>query len=181
MTALSKEWFARDTIIVARDLLGKTLQLGPCSGIIVETEAYADDPASHGVIRTERSELMYSTYGLVYVYLIYGMYHCLNFTTDATHVGAVLIRAVEPREGIPLMKKRRNTQALRHLTNGPGKLCQAFHITRKYNTHPIGVEIIVHDAPSVEHIVTAPRIGITKATELPWRFYIPGNPFVSVP
>ncbi len=107
MSYLDIDFFARDTISVARDLIGATLIVGECEGRIVETEAYTTDPASHAVTRPRQAAAMRDTYGHVYVYLIYGMYYCLNFTTELAGVGAVLIRAAEPRQGLELMMNRR--------------------------------------------------------------------------
>lgn len=141
-------------------------------------EAYTDDPASHGHRRTERSAIMHDTYGHVYVYFIYGANHCLNFTTERNHVGAILIRAVEPLSGINLMQSRRGIEEVRSLCNGPGKLCQAFAIDLACNGSKIGDQIKLYHGQS-KSIATGPRIGITKATELPWRFFERDNPFVS--
>ncbi len=181
MELLSHEWFARDATAVARDLLGKTIRYGECSGIIVETEAYTNDPASHGRTLTERSRLMHETYGHWYVYFTYGMHHCVNVTTNKDSVGAVLIRAVEPRGGIELMRTRRKQELVTSLCSGPGKLCQAFGITKAENRLPIKEPFAIHDAPQIpdSEVSSGPRIGIKNATELPWRFWISENPHVS--
>ena len=147
---------------------------------IVETEAYGRDQASHAFKRTERSKIMFDTHGHVYVYLIYGMYACLNFTTEKKEAGAVLIRAVEPLQGIELMKKNRKIEKIENLCSGPGKLCQALNITRKLNGLKLGQEIKVYDDGfQVNNIRTSSRIGIKDALDLQWRFYIEGNEFVS--
>ncbi len=147
---------------------------------IVETEAYGKDPASHAFKRTERSALMYDTYGHVYVYLIYGMYECINFTTERNQPGAVLIRAVEPLKGIKRMKKNRKTEDIYNLCSGPGKLCRALGISRKHNGLPLGDEVQVHDdGYKIQKIGVSSRIGIKDALHLPWRFFIAGNGFVS--
>src|SRR3989339_208313 len=100
------QFFARETLKVAKDLIGTILTFGNCSGRIVEVEAYTNDEASHAHRRTDRSAIMYDTFGHVYVYFIYGMYHCLNFTTEKKgKPGAVLIRAAEPLSGMELMKR----------------------------------------------------------------------------
>ena len=178
---LSQDWFARDATLVARDLLGKTIRYGACSGTIVETEAYTADAASHGRVLTERSRLMHETHGHWYVYLTYGMHHCVNVTTNRGSVGAVLIRAVEPTDGIPLMQKRRGQKTLTKLCSGPGKVCQAFGITKAENGLPVGAAFGIYDAPSVSdtNVSSGPRIGISRDTALPWRFWITGNPHVS--
>ena len=125
MAYLTSEFFARDTIEVAQDLIGTTITVGECRGRIVETEAYTTDAASHSVMRPRQSIVMQQTFGHVYVYFIYGMYYCLNFTTDREGAGAVLIRAVEPTRGLDLMRKRRGTEDVRKLASGPGRLCLA--------------------------------------------------------
>ena len=125
---VDQDFFARDTLVVARELIGTRLVVGRCMGRVVETEAYTTDAASHFAIRRHRSTLMRETFGRVYVYLIYGMHHCLNFTTDATGPGAVLIRAVEPLAGLATMQRRRGQKSALRLASGPGRLCQAFGI-----------------------------------------------------
>lgn len=174
-------FFAQDTLAVAMGLLGKVVRVGECSGMIVETEAYTTDEASHGRVLTERSRLMHETFGHVYVYLIYGMYHCLNFTSDAHGVGAVLIRSLEPLEGIDLMKERRRKASLRDLTSGPGKLTQALDITMKEHGGGVGEGIVLEEGDTVpeQDIIATTRIGIKKDAGLPWRFYVRGNEFVS--
>jgi DNA-3-methyladenine glycosylase len=144
----------------------------------VEVEAYTDDPASHGYRRTERSAIMHDTYGHIYVYFIYGMYHCLNFTTDKDQVGAILVRAVEPLSGLQLMKKRRGIDSETKLCNGPGKLCQAFDININVNHSRVGEYLRLYHGRA-EEILSSPRIGITKATDLHWRFFEKDSPFVS--
>ena len=180
MKLLSSTFFARDTVAVAKDLLGKILSANGVSGRIVETEAYKRDPASHAYTKTERSRIMYETQGHVYVYLIYGMYHCLNFTTEENDAGAVLIRAVEPLSGIEEMKRRRKTAKEVNLCSGPGKVCQAFAIGKQHHGIQLGKDIKVYDdLLVVPTIKTSPRMGISEAKELLWRFYLEGNKFVS--
>ena len=174
---LTPAYFAQPTLRVAPRLIGKLLAVGDCVGRIVEVEAYTDDPASHGHRRTARSNIMHDTYGMVYVYFIYGMYHCLNFTTDRRDAGAVLIRAVEPLAGIELMQRRRRVDAPHSLCNGPGKLCAAFGVTAQFNWTMIGDQVRLF-AGRAGVIASSPRIGITKATELHWRFYEVGNRYV---
>jgi DNA-3-methyladenine glycosylase len=175
---ISKQFFARDTLSVAKDLIGTVLTLGTCSGKIIEVEAYTDDEASHGHHRTDRSAIMYDTFGHVYVYFIYGMYHCLNFTTDKYQSGAVLIRALEPICGMEIMKKRRGVTDIKKLCNGPGKISQAFNIDLKLNGTIIGDKVKLFEGSRGE-VQSSPRIGIKKATELNWRFFEAENPFVS--
>ena len=179
MSDLDHEFFARDTVTVARDLIGTTLVASGCAGRIVETEAYTTDAASHAVIRSRRGALMRETFSHVYVYLIYGMYYCLNITTERDGIGAVLIRAVEPTLGIELMSQRRGTSNIRLLASGPGRLCAAFGIDLTMNGKPLGRDIHIQRREAAPLISAGPRIGITRATELHWRFYETGNPFVS--
>ncbi|HEY3294507.1 MAG TPA: DNA-3-methyladenine glycosylase [bacterium] len=175
---VSIELFAKPTLEVAPRLIGMVMEANGVSGRIVEVEAYTDDPASHAFRRTSRSAIMYDTYGSVYVYLIYGANHCLNFTTDRSSVGAVLIRAVEPLSGMSLMQARRGVEDIRLLANGPGKLCRAFDLDLSYNGSKIGEQIRLFHGKA-KGITTGPRIGITKATELPWRFWEEGNGYIS--
>ncbi len=180
MKQLNEDFFRQPTLKVAKELIGKKMSFNGCSGIIVETEAYEDDEASHASRKTPRSMIMHETYGNVYVYFIYGNYHCLNFTTRENGPGAVLIRAVEPAEGIEIMKQRRKTDDVSNLTNGPGKLCQAFGITTAINRTRIGESIKLEDTGLKNlEIISTSRIGIKKATHLDWRFYLKGSEFVS--
>ena len=197
MQLLPKKFFERDAVAVARDLLGKVIVVGNQKVRIVETEAYGTDPASHAFKRTERSALMFDTFGSVYVYLIYGMYNCLNFTTNLVgSAGAVLIRAVEPLSGIDEMKERRKTEKLNNLCSGPGKLCQALGIDKGFNGLELmegsnlcggeisgelnKKEIKVYDGGfQVEKMGKSSRVGIKDALDLEWRFFISGNDFVS--
>lgn len=178
---IDQEFFARDTLEVARDLLGTKLIYQGCEGIIVETEAYRDDPASHAVTKPRKGSMLWETYGHIYVFFIYGMYHCLNFTTEKHGVGAVLIRAVEPIAGIENMKERRNTDKLFQLCSGPGKLFQAFGMKASLHGEVVGKSIQlehVQERGQFE-ISSSPRIGISKAADLHWRFFVKGSKFVS--
>ena len=179
MALLRKEFFARDTVTVAREMIGTFLVVGGCEGRVVETEAYTTDAASHAVITSKRGALMRETFAHVYVYLIYGMYYCLNLTTEREGVGAVLIRAVEPTRGIDLMVKRRGTSDVKKLASGPGRLTEAFGIDLSFNGKPVGREIKFRERKFAPETSASPRIGITRAVELEWRFYETGNPFVS--
>lgn len=179
MKYLEREFFARDTLTVARDLIGTTLVIGRCEGRIVETEAYTTDLASHSVIRRNQASIMRETFGHVYVYFIYGMYYCLNFTADRHGPGAVLIRAAEPIRGIELMRRRREQSEIRRLASGPGRLCQAFAIDLMVNGSPIGRKIRLRERTHCPEVSTSRRIGISRAAELEWRFFETGNPFVS--
>lgn len=179
MPYLPSEFFARDTVAVARDLIGAVLVVGSCEGRIVETEAYTTDAASHSVMRLRQSAVMQHTFGHVYVYFIYGMYYCLNFTTDREGAGAVLIRAVEPTRGLEQMRERRGTSEIKKLASGPGRLCQAFGIDLSANGEPIGRRIKVKTRRTTPEIDISKRIGISRATHLDWRFYERLSPFVS--
>lgn len=198
MEKLPRSFYARPATVVAPDLLGKLLvhdtPEGRTSGYIVETEAYVgpEDKAAHsyGGRLTERTRAMFGPPGHAYVYLIYGMYHCFNVVVAAEgEPQAVLIRALEPVEGIALMLRRRglpgsaaglkNPSALRRLTDGPGKLCQALSITRdQYGLDLTGDELYLTPGRPVapEEIVVTPRINVDYAGEWaqkPWRFVLP--------
>jgi len=186
---LPRSFYARDTKKVAKDLLGKMLvrklAKGTIKGKIVETEAYygEEDPASHAFRgRTERAKIMWGTPGLVYVYLIYGMYYLFNIVTEKRgKAGAVLIRALEPQEGIGLMKKMRKTDEMKNLTNGPGKLTQALAIASKEHRQDlISGSLIIEESIRKEfEITSATRIGVSAGGQAKLRFYIKGNKFVS--
>lgn len=181
MKELPKSFFERDAVEVAQELLGKVVAVGNLKGRIVETEAYGQDPASHAFKRTERSSLMFDSFGCVYVYLVYGMYWCLNFTTNPRgSAGAVLIRAVEPLSGVEEMKRRRGVEEVGNLCSGPGKLCSALGIDGGFNGLGLGREIKVYDDGfKVEGIGQSSRVGIKDALELEWRFFVKDNGFVS--
>jgi DNA-3-methyladenine glycosylase len=179
MSYLGPDFFARDTLLVARELIGATMQVGDCLCRLVETEAYTTDAASHSVTRRHKAAIMRETHGHIYVYSIYGMHFCLNFTTEHDGVGAVLVRAAEPLEGIDAMTARRGSHPLRDLLRGPGRLCQALGIDLRLNGLPIGQEIRLRAAEQTPTVAVGPRIGITQATDLAWRFYEAGSPFVS--
>lgn len=181
MRPLSKDFFEQDVVKVAKELLGKVLSVNGIKARIVETEAYGNDPASHAFKRTARSTIMFDTYGYIYVYLIYGMYHCVNITTNKIgEAGAVLIRAAQPLTGIDRMKARRKTTTLLNLCSGPGKLCNALGIDKKMNGLPLGQKItVLDDGFKVEEIGSSSRIGIKDGLNWQWRFFIKGNEFVS--
>jgi len=194
---LNREFFTReDTLRIARELLGKLLVVPAAdgtrvSGMIVETEAYLGviDKAAHsfGGRRTERNEITYAEGGHVYVFFVYGMYYQLNLVAglvDDPHV--VLIRAVEPVEGIEIMRERRGDMKDKNLTSGPGKLCIALGITRELNGEDLtdSGRIWVEDYKNFakKEIASGPRVGIDYAEEfagLPWRFWVEGNANVS--
>jgi len=185
MEILTKDFFDKDTISLAKDLLGKYIVVGNKIGKIVETEAYLnDDPASHSFSgKTERNSPMFGRSGRAYVYFTYGMHHCFNVVASDENVGeAVLIRAVEPIEGIEEMKIARGMKEVTNLTNGPAKFCQAFGIDKSYNCINLlnkDSEIMIMEKEEDFDVVTTTRIGIIRGTDLPYRFYIKENGFVS--
>lgn len=163
-------------------MLGTSLHYHNCCGMIVETEAYKEDGASHAVTRPNQGRLLRTTFGCLYIYLIYGMHYCLNITAEKNGVGAVLIRAIEPTGGLDEMRQRRNGKSGPDLTNGPGKLFQALGLDPAMHGREIGTDLRIYEPKrhnSVD-IASSPRIGISRDTDLLWRFYIRGNPFVSV-
>ena len=188
---LPQSFYDRETEIVARELLGTVLECetedGVASGMIVETEAYLGehDLACHAAVgRTARTEHLYGPPGISYVYFIYGMYWCFNAVTRAEgEPSAVLVRAVEPLDGLPLMHKRR--QRIKkdvELTNGPGKLCAALGITGAMTGKSLQRKpIVIRDGAGIADAdveVTA-RIGITKSADWPLRYFVRGNKYVS--
>jgi len=183
MKPLPRSWFEGDALTLAPKLLGKIVRKGSCTGIIVETEAYMSDPASHGAKWPVKGRLMRETYGHWYIYFTYGMHWCANITVDKKGVGAVLIRAVEPVEGLAAMKRRRGMKILKNLCSGPAKFTQAFGISGRDNGVKVGADFTVYDTPSISHkdVVVSTRIGVSKGIDLPWRFYIKDNPFISRP
>jgi DNA-3-methyladenine glycosylase len=184
---LRRPFYRQGTVDVARGLLGKILVHGPAAGIIVETEAYLGgaDLASHSAVGiTDRTRVIFGPPGHAYVYLSYGMHECLNIVAEPDEKpGCVLIRALEPVAGLDLMRRRRPLATKdRDLTSGPGKLTRALGITREQNGVDMTRGHLVVRAPAVEQafeIGVTPRIGITKCAELPLRFVVKNNPFVS--
>ncbi len=192
--ALPRDFYGRDTIAVAKELLGKVLvretPAGRSSVRIVETEAYCGphDKACHASKgMTDRNRVMFGAPGHAYVYFIYGMYHCLNFVTERDgYPAAVLVRACEPLEGVEAMwGLRKKAKKLTDLTSGPGRLCMALDIDRSLNGLDLCKKgpLYVEDGDDVHDIVSGKRIGVDYAGEYkdkPWRFYIKNSPFVSV-
>ena len=189
---LKRNFYNQSTLKVAKNLLGKYLVVKKgkdlLSGKIVETEAYIgkNDPASHayrGI--TPRNKIMFGKPGYAYIYLTYGMYHCLNFITEKEGFpAAVLIRALEPKEGIEIMMRNRKTSELKNLTNGPGKLCQALGLDRSLNGGDLCSSIekklwVENRKEKPQKIVSTFRIGVDVGKDKKWRFYIKGNEFVS--
>jgi DNA-3-methyladenine glycosylase len=193
---LNRSFYTRNVLIVAKELLGKILVkrdgLKILSGRIAEVEAYdgSIDQAAHTFRgKTERNKIMFGAGGFLYVYFTYGNHYCCNIVTGEEGSGtAVLIRAVEPLTGIDIMIKNRfgrdllNEKEKFNLTSGPGKLCRAFAITMDhYGTDLTGDDIYILNSPKIkpEEIIVSRRIGIIKSVDLPWRFYIEENPYVS--
>ncbi|MBC7910740.1 MAG: DNA-3-methyladenine glycosylase, partial [Pyrinomonadaceae bacterium] len=190
---LTRDFYTRsNTLRVARELLGKRLVVPDengerVSGLIVETEAYQGvlDKAAHsyGNRRTQRTESMYQLGGTAYVYFIYGMYYQFNVVTNVEGVPhAILVRAVEPVEGIDVMRRRRPVSKDINLTSGPGKLCIAMNINRRLDRADLlGTEVWIEDGEKIatKQIASGPRIGIGYAEEYiekPWRFWVKANP-----
>jgi DNA-3-methyladenine glycosylase len=180
---LARDFFARSVHEVAPDLLGCTLLVEGVGGAIVEVEAYDhEDPASHGFRgRTERNRAMFGPPGHAYVYRSYGIHWCLNLVCEESGVAAaVLIRALEPTQGLERMRARRGADDPRFLCSGPGKLCQALGVTRRHDGLPLDrlpFELTPRHA-DVE-VVHGARVGITAAADLPWRYGVAGSPFIS--
>ena len=182
-------FFSRDAVILAPDLidclLRRKVRGGFISGIIVETEAYTqDDPASHSFRGpTLRNRFMFERGGLAYVYLVYGVHNCFNVTSGVPGSGeAVLIRAVEPLEGIELMIANRGTEKLMNLCSGPGKLSEAFGIDRNHNGISLEdgeIQVLVHAGDSRPDISITKRIGITSGFDLKRRFVLNGSRWIS--
>lgn len=192
MKILTREFYSRAPEIVAKELIGKLLvrKLGSrrLEGEIVETEAYGgfEDPASHAYRgETKRNSVMFGEAGHAYVYFTYGFHHCLNFVTGTIgDPSAVLLRAVRPSRGIRQMLKKRNVKSINEISNGPGKLCQAFSIDRAQNNVDVtkrGAEIQVIGLGREPEILSSTRIGIKNGRERKWRFYVADNKFVSRP
>jgi DNA-3-methyladenine glycosylase len=195
MEKIKKDFYDRNTLEVAREIMGKFLvrKIGNkiISGKIVEAEGYVgpNDLASHASRgKTDRTAPMFGPPGYSYVYLVYGLNYCFNIVTEKEgYPAAILIRALEPSEGIDLIKKNRKTKmSIFNLTNGPGKLCQALIIDKSLNKFDLTKNILWIEDRDVKikpsEIVAAKRIGIDYAGEYknkPWRFYLRGNPFVS--
>jgi DNA-3-methyladenine glycosylase len=180
---VSPAFFARDAVTVARALVGASLLFDGVGGVIVETEAYSrDDPASHSFNGpTSRNAAMFGPAGHAYVYRSYGIHWCLNAVCNGAEAGsAVLIRALAPEAGLELMHRRRGVDDLRLLCAGPGRLCQALGITVAQNGASLDrAPFRIEAAPGPVAVVAGPRIGITRATDRPWRFALAGSRFLS--
>lgn len=195
MNCLPTSFYRLPTEAVARNLVGNTLvrtirikdEVVRLAGRIVETEAYGydDDPASHARMGpTPRNRVMFGEVGRAYVYFTYGNHFCLNVSARSAKVkaGAILIRAIEPIEGVEMMRKFRPVEEILSLTSGPAKLTQALNIRLALNgvdmTDPTS-EIYIEVGKKPENIVATPRIGISRATDREWRFVDPSSPYVS--
>jgi DNA-3-methyladenine glycosylase len=180
---LRPEDFEVDAPVMAQRLIGAVLLVDGVGGRIVETEAYdREDPASHSHSGpTPRNQAMFGPPGRAYVYRSYGIHWCLNFVCrEDGHGAGVLIRAIEPLQGLDVMIERRGLQDPRLLCSGPGRVGQALAIRHEYNSHRLDVAPFeVRAADRDYDIVVGPRIGISKAADVPWRFGLAGSPFVS--
>ena len=178
-------FFKRDPVTCARELIGKELVWGECSGTVGEVEAYAaiDDEAAHTFTRqSARNFIECNKAGAAYVYFNYGVHWMLNVLVKGDANGFVLIRALEPWRGIELMKKRRGIDDVRQLCSGPGKLTQAFAITGRHHEMNLCADpshCFVANANSAADVVADARIGITRSAHYPWRFTLRGSEFVS--
>ena len=186
--ALEPRFFERSVHAVARDLIGCTLAFDGAGGVIVETESYErDDPACHAHVGlTARTEPLFGPPGHAYVYRSYGIHACLNFVCEPEgQAAAVLIRALEPLWGLEAMRARRGREAVRDLCSGPGKLTQALGIGLEMNRAPLTEPPFELRAAAGEwaaaEIAAGPRVGITRAAEVPWRFGAVGSRYLSRP
>ena len=180
---LDRRFFARTVHDVAPELIGATMLVAGVGGVIVEVEAYDhEDPAAHGYRgRTARNASMFGPAGHAYVYRSYGIHWCVNFVCDEPDVpAAVLVRALEPVRGIERMQARRGLDEVRLLCAGPGRLCQALGITREHDGLPLDeppFDLLAREAEP--EIIAGPRVGISRAVDLPWRYAAAGSRFVS--
>ncbi len=180
---LNRSFFARSVHEVAPELIGATMLVDGVGGIIVEVEAYhQSEPAAHSYRGpTPRTMVMFGPPGVAYVYRSYGIHWCINFVCEPEgSAAAVLIRALQPTHGIPAMRRRRGLHDERTLCSGPGKLTGALAITNRHNGLALDAPPIeIHARREAPEIASGPRIGITKAVELPWRYGLKGSRFLS--
>jgi DNA-3-methyladenine glycosylase len=182
---LSSSFFERDPLTCARELVGAELVWGKCSGIVVETEAYLtlNDEACHTFTRPSTREFVErNVAGAVYIYMNYGVHWMLNVLVKGARNGLILIRALEPRRGLDIMRARRGVDEIHRLCSGPGKLAQALDITKRHHEMNLCSDTRYCFRPaSAEVLVVAdPRIGISRARDFPWRFTLANSPFVSI-
>lgn len=182
---LTKSFFNRGVQEVARELVGARFLFNGVGGVIVEVEAYHhSEPAAHSYGgRTERNAIMFGPPGYAYVYRSYGIHWCVNFVCErAGSASAILIRALRPTAGVAIMRRRRGLDDERLLCSGPGRLCEALGITRAHNGLALDRAPFALFAPLAPlEIAFGPRIGLTKAIDLPWRYGLQGSPFLSKP
>lgn len=180
---LGKDFFARSVHDVAPELVGATLVVNGVGGRIVEVEAYdREDPASHGFRgETPRNRSMFGPPGHAYVYRSYGVHWCLNLVCEEEGMAAaVLVRALEPTRGLDAMRERRGLEDERLLCSGPGRLCQALALTGEHDGLRLDRRpFVLGQASTPAHIVRGPRVGISQAAELPWRYGLAGSRFLS--
>jgi DNA-3-methyladenine glycosylase len=183
--ALGREFFARSVREVAPDLIGATLLVDGVGGTIVEVEAYDhEDPAAHGYRgRTARNASMFGPPGHAYVYRSYGIHWCLNLVCEEEGAAsAVLLRALEPTRGLDVMRARRGLDDERLLCAGPGRLCQALDVSREHDGLALDEPPFRLEARDADvEIAAAPRVGITRAADRPWRYVVAGSPYLSRP
>jgi DNA-3-methyladenine glycosylase len=188
LSGLPCSFFERDPLVCARELIGAELVWGKCSGIVVEVEAYLtlNDEASHTFTRPSTLAFIERNLpGAIYIYLNYGVHWMLNLLVKGgERSGLILVRALEPRRGLSLMKDRRGLDDVRQLCSGPGKLAQALAITKRHHEMSICADsrhcLLPPREPEIP-VVADPRIGISRAKDFPWRFTLADSPFVSVP
>jgi len=182
---LHRAFFDRSVHEVAPDLIGVAFMIDGVGGIIVEVEAYHHaDPAAHSYRGpTARNAVMFGPPGRLYVYRSYGMHWCANIVCEPQgSASAVLIRALEPTAGLDIMRRRRGLDDVRLLCSGPGRLCEALGISHAHNGLAVDRRpVALHARETTPEIGTGPRIGITRAAELPWRYGLKGSRFLSKP
>jgi DNA-3-methyladenine glycosylase len=183
--SLTQSFFDRSVLEVAPELIGATLLVGGIGGVIVEVEAYHHtEPAAHSYRgRTARNAVMFGPAGFAYVYRSYGIHWCINFVCEGEgSASAVLLRALQPTEGLATMRRRRGLADERLLCSGPGRLCEALAVTDAHNGRRLDrPPFALFARPGAVEIATGPRIGLTKAVELPWRYGLAGSQFLSKP
>ncbi len=181
-------FFQCDPLICARELVGTELVWGKCSGVVVETEAYLtlNDEACHTFTRpSTRAFVERNAAGTVYIYMNYGVHWMLNvLVKGGVRSGLILIRALEPRRGLSIMRTRRRVNDVHRLCSGPGKLAQALDVTKRHHEMNLCADpryCFIREKNAAGRVVADPRIGISRARDYPWRFTLAGSPFVSVP
>jgi DNA-3-methyladenine glycosylase len=182
---LTRTFFDRSVLEVAPDLIGATLLVNHVGGLIVEVEAYHHtEPAAHSYGgRTDRNAVMFGPAGYAYIYRSYGIHWCLNFVCECEgSASAVLIRALQPVKGLAVMRRRRGMSDERRLCAGPGRLCEALAVTHDHNGLRLDRSpFALYARTEAVDIAVGPRIGLTKAVELPWRYGLAGSPYLSRP